>query len=93
MANRGNQDVLAAIDEFCRLLAIQIYNVQAFADPEKIAIGGGISAQSIFIDYIRKHIDAFHSQCQYDFPKPSVVTCKFQNDANLIGALHHFLDD
>ncbi len=93
-AVRQNDPIaVECLEQFTRRVARQIISLQMILDPERFAIGGGISAQSIFIDYIRKHIDAFHSQCQYDFPKPSVVTCKFQNDANLIGALHHFLDD
>lgn len=57
MDTSGNRDVLAAVDEFCRLLAIQIYNLQVFMDPEEIAIGGGISAQPLLFELLNKHLD------------------------------------
>ena len=94
MANRGNQDVLAAIDEFCRLLAIQIYNAQAFADPEKIAIGGGISAQPLLFELLNRHLDRiFASEAKYGLAvtRPDIVACKYRNNANLIGALYSYL--
>ena len=94
MANRGNQNVLAAIDEFCRLLAIQIYNMQAFADPEKIAIGGGISAQPLLFELLNRHLDRiFANEAKYGLAvtRPDIVACKYRNSANLIGALYSYL--
>ncbi len=38
MANAGNEKVRNAIDEFCHLLAVQIYNLQAVFDSEKILL-------------------------------------------------------
>lgn len=32
-----------------------------------------------------------YAACPYDVPRAEVVTCKFQNDANLVGALQCFL--
>ena len=48
----GNEKVEAALDEFARALAVQIFNLQVVLDVEKIAIGGGISAQDILIEKI-----------------------------------------
>lgn len=87
LANAGNKQVLEALDEFCLHLAYELYNMQAFFDPEKIAIGGGISAQPILIEKINEQYRLLF----YDFfpPKPvPIVACKFLNDANLIGAYY-----
>ena len=95
MASGGNQNALSAIDEFCRLLAIQIYNVQAFADPEKIAIGGGISAQPLLFELLNRHLDRiFAGEAKYGLAvtRPDVVPCKYRNNANLIGALYAYLN-
>lgn len=95
MAKRGDPAVLAAIDEFCRLLAIQVYNVQAFADPEKIAIGGGISAQPLLFELLNKHLDRiFAQEARYGLAvaRPQIVGCRYQNGANLIGALYAHWD-
>ena len=61
-------------------------------DPERFAIGGGISAQPVFIEYIRKHIDKIHAKSEFKLPKAEVVACQFLNDANLIGALQCYLE-
>ncbi|MFQ7171309.1 MAG: hypothetical protein ACLRQF_03905 [Thomasclavelia ramosa] len=38
-------------DKFCNRLAVQIYNLQHL-HPEKIAIGGGISAQPLLLELV-----------------------------------------
>ena len=91
-ANSGEPVALKCLELFTRRIAIQIFNIQMLLDPQKFAIGGGISAQPIFIEYLRKNIDALAQDTDLYFPKPEVVACKFQNDANLIGALHCWLE-
>ena len=91
MANNGNKEVLAGLDKFCKELAIQLFNLQSLFDPEKIAIGGGISAQSLLLEITNKHIDDMYQQAlKYNSPiaRPEVVLCKYRNDANLLGALY-----
>lgn len=95
MAEQGVPEVIEAINEFCRLLAIQIYNVQAFADPERIVIGGGISAQPLLFERLNAHLDRIlAAEAQYYLPvvRPEVVPCKYRNNANLIGALYAHLE-
>lgn len=91
--NSGDEDALKVLDEFTNNLAIQIINLQAVFDPEKIAIGGGISAQPILLDYIRKNLDKHYKKYEYmiEFPKVEIVKCAYCNDSNLIGALYNFL--
>ena len=91
--NSGDEDALKVLDEFTNNLAIQIINLQAVFDPEKIAIGGGISAQPILLDYIRKNLDKHYKKYDYmiEFPKVEIVKCAYCNDSNLIGALYNFL--
>ena len=84
-------DALACLDKFTRQIAIQIFNIQMLLDVEKIAVGGGISAQEIFINSIRENLDKVYNSCEIEFPRVKVVPCKFRNDANLIGALMHWL--
>lgn len=60
-------------------------------DPEKIAIGGGISKQDILFEYIQKNIDKLAKTLPYVMVKPKVVRCKFNNDSNLIGALYVYI--
>lgn len=90
-AQAGDEIALDCINEFAHEIAVQIFNIQTVLDPERFAIGGGISAQPMLIEAIRKNLKKLYGVCLYDIPQAEVVACKFQNDANLYGALHCFL--
>lgn len=92
-ANRGEQEALDCLDQYTKEIAVQIFNLQTVLDPERFAIGGGISAQPIFLEYIRNNLKNLYAACPYTVPPAEVVCCKFQNDANLYGALQCFLAD
>lgn len=89
MANNGNEKVLAGLDQFCKEVALQIFNVHIIFDCEKVAIGGGISAQPLLLELIQKNLDMIFASAPIS--KPELVACKFRNDANLIGALYQHL--
>lgn len=91
MANNGNAKVIDAIDKFALDIAIEIYNIHLIFDCQKIAIGGGISAQPLLIDLIKKNVDKVFESLGFPFSRPEIVVCHFRNDANLVGALHQFL--
>lgn len=91
MANQGNEKVIAAIDQFAKEVATQIFNVHIIFDCEKVAIGGGISAQPLLIELIQKNLDDIFDHLGFDVVKPEIVPCLFRNDANLIGALYQHI--
>lgn len=83
-------------NEFLDEIAQQIYNLQIILDPEVIAIGGGISAQQMLIDDIREaYLSFFHkgfwTKDNTYLPRTRIEACSFRNDANLIGAMYHYL--
>lgn len=89
LADAGDERILAMLDEYARIAAVQIYNMQCLLDVEAVAIGGGISAREDLIDRIRTQLQAiFDAEAAYQIPPamPRVVSCQFRNDANLIGA-------
>ncbi|WP_026886315.1 ROK family protein [Clostridium beijerinckii] len=90
-ANNNDPDILKILDDFTYKLAVQIFNLQCILDPEIFAIGGGISSQEILIQYIKRNVDKYYKSFGVDLPLPNVVSCKFRNDANLIGALYNFI--
>ena len=58
-------------------------------DLQRYAIGGGISARREVTDVIRESLDRlFTDIAMTPFSKPEVVTCRYGNDANLLGALY-----
>ena len=85
--NNNDEDALKALDEYTYGIAVEIFNLQTILDPERFAIGGGISAQNSFIDSIRNNLEKLYEVCPYSVPHAEVVRCEFDNDANLIGAL------
>lgn len=93
----GNTKVQAALEEFGRDAGALIYNLCITLDLEKIAIGGGISCQPALIDAIKRGVKYVHDSSQILRKQPNLLTlpeitvCQFHNDANLVGAMHHFL--
>ena len=92
-ANEGKQEALDAIDEYCESLAAGIVSLQFVLDVERVAIGGGISKQPLLMESLHKKLHAYYDEAGAFMPAtlPEVVTCEFGNDANMIGALYHYL--
>lgn len=90
-ANNGDEKVIAAINQFALEVATQIFNVHLIFDCERVAIGGGISAQPLLIDLIKKNLDIIFDNLGFDVYRPEIVPCHFRNDANLIGALYQHI--
>lgn len=79
------------LDDFTKEIAVKIFSLQTIIDLDKVAIGGGISAEPLFVEMIKKQIHRLHEVSMYYVPEVKVEVCKFKNDANLIGALQFAL--
>lgn len=90
MVENGNQQVLDALDEFCRRLAIQLFNMQCVFDAQKIVIGGGISAQPLLLEMLQEKYLAVSGAFPYPVFVPEIAACQFNNDANLLGAAYQW---
>lgn len=88
LANQGDEHALEGIRKHAKKLAVQIHNYQYIFDPEKIAIGGGISEQPLLLQLIKEELTKINGIFPWTLPIPEVTTCKFFNDANLIGAVY-----
>lgn len=94
--NEGNVDALQALKEYTDSLAMILFNMNIMMDLEKILIGGGISEQPILMDSLKKSIQDIKNIHPdiikgVQYPLPNIDVCKYHNEANLIGALYHFL--
>lgn len=89
-AEQGHPDILRALDQFAETAAVQLLNLQCILDAEKIAVGGGISAQPLLIQKLKGHSDRLYRDYPYPFFQPEITACRFRNDANLIGAYAQF---
>ena len=85
--NNKDEAALKVLDNYAYGIAVQIFNLQTILDPERFAIGGGISVEDSFIEAIKNNLEKLYEACPYPTPHAQVVRCQFDNDANLIGAL------
>lgn len=95
-ANSGDPEVLKGLKDYTDSLAVQIYNLNILLDLDIIAIGGGISQQPLLLEYLDTSLKEYlekiplRSISPY-IPVPRITNCKYYNDANLIGALYHYM--
>lgn len=92
-ANEGEAAAIETIEEYCAGLATAIISLQTILDVERVSIGGGISKQPILIDTLRRVIKEMNAPYENTAPHtlPDIQPCFFGNDANMIGALYHYL--
>lgn len=88
MANCGDERAAAGIRRYVKNIAVQIHNYQYMFDPERFAVGGGISVQPLFVQMIKEELAKINRIFPWTLPVPEVCVCRFFNDANLIGAVY-----
>ena len=91
LIEEGDADMLDALKKFSHGVAMMIFNLQVLFDPERFALGGGISVRQSFIDAVQERLNEIYQDAPVYLPRPEIVACKYHNDANLFGALHHYL--
>ena len=91
----GNEDAIKIFNGYCLNIATLILNMNTVVDVNKVAIGGGISAQPILLFGINQAYDRLvgemNSIIGQTLVKPEIVAAKFRNDSNLYGALYNLL--
>jgi len=80
------------VDQWLGYLAIGIINIQYSVDPEFIIVGGAISRRHDLIELINLKVSKILSSVPSARILPNVIKSEFGNDANLIGALKHYLN-
>jgi len=84
-AQAGDLHALAAWNNFIGDLAIGLANIIAFVNPQKIALGGGVSTAGDFmLDAVRPQVDVLTTMV----PKGTteIVVASLGNDAGQVGA-------
>lgn len=79
------------VDKFYQTLAMGIYNLQYAYDPSMIVIGGAVSVRPELLDKVNEQLDIIFSQLTHAKVRPNVKVCQFGNEANMIGAVYHFM--
>lgn len=90
-AQEGCQHASAAIKAFYFHLAVGVHNIQHVYDPELIMLGGAISVRSDFIQNIENALDQIYSTFDYKHSRPRLATSHLGPEANILGAVYHWL--
>ena len=86
----GDLKAEQAVRAAARDAALFSHNIQCMFDPDKIAFGGGISAEPVYIQMIREEAGKINQLFHGVVPMPRIEACRFFNNANLIGAYFAF---
>jgi beta-glucoside kinase len=83
-----NAGIKEIYDKWLDDIAIVIGNAEALLDVKKVLIGGGISAEPMFIEHLRKRVFELFPFEEF----MEIDACRFKNDAGKIGAVCLFLE-
>ncbi len=95
-AEKGDPEALNALKDYSSTLANLLFDLHLVLDLEAIAIGGGMSRQKLLQFAVRTAFESIYQQPGMEklhLPKPEIRICQYFNEANLIGALCHHLED
>lgn len=87
----GDEIACSLFQKYCEDIVKELHNIQCLLDPRRICIGGGVSENPLFVETIKKVQDDFYNGFPFKFPRAEIVKCKYCNDANMIGAYHHYV--
>lgn len=86
-----NDEIACSIfKEYCDGIAKQLLNFQLLFDPQRICLGGGVSENPIFVNGICESLHELYEMIPVPIPRLVVMSTKFKNDSNLLGALYNF---
>lgn len=90
LVEAGDERARAVLDDRLDKIVRVFYNYQILIEPERFAIGGGISASPVFIQALKDAAERLKLALPYPIGIAEIVPCRFRNAANLIGAYLHF---
>lgn len=90
---KDNEQANKTFKLYCRQIAFMIYNFDYLLDLDVVSIGGGISEQPLLLQTIQHEYLQLRKQYEEDQHFPQIVSSMYNNDANLLGALYHYLKD
>lgn len=83
-----NNDEVAieAMEEWIDNICLCLYNIVLFFNPEVICLGGGISEEDWFIEFVRKRFINMKKPFM-DICTTKIECCLYNNDSNILGAV------
>ena len=89
-------DLAVLFEQYCREIAYLILNLRLLLKLDKLVIGGGISQQDLLIEQIRvAYQEVLEEEAAPEVFRhsPIIDSCRFHNEANLLGALYFHLQE
>lgn len=87
---KGEKHAIILFQNYIKVFVKQLFNLQTIIDPEIIAIGGGISKQSLLFDYLEQELNRVMAMSELPLIKPTIKQSELGNRANLLGAVANF---
>lgn len=84
--NSGDPAAQKGLDDFCRSIALLVSNLQVILDPDRIILGGGISAQPALLESVQRQLTKLSGTSPISRPVSNVALSPLGNHANLLGA-------
>lgn len=92
LAAQGDEQASDLLGDFYQAIAKGIYNLLVCLNPDRVLLGGGVSKNPHLIPNIEKKLQVILEANDVRDLDYELVTCEFGNDANLIGAVYHFMN-
>lgn len=83
-----DKEIYSLVEKWAERISFGIFNLSAILNPEKILLGGGVSAREELVQMIVSHLNQLE---WWKFTNVPIETCKHKNDAGMLGALVHYL--
>ncbi len=79
---------IKAMEEWCKNILFGLHMIIIFYNPEVICLGGGISEEDWFIEKMQKMFKEDQSSHNFNgLITTRIERCKYNNDANILGAM------
>lgn len=85
----GDNEVEEILEDFYFEIAKMCCSLYITIEPEIILLGGGISAEPLFLEGVKKYINNIKGITKV-LDELKIDKCKYLNDSNLYGALYNF---
>lgn len=93
LADAGDEIAVRHVSQLKRNIARGIQTLLVATNPDKVVIGGGISAREGLIEDISVIVNELLIKTHAGEAEVMIVPCHFRNDANLIGAVAAYLNE
>jgi len=91
LADENDSLAQEVIENFYHYLSQGLYNLQVAIDPERIIIGGSISANDTVVTTLHQRVKQMLFEAELSTINVDIRACQFRGDANLIGAVRQFM--